>query len=45
MFLVITWEDPTLAVPLAQLQPTQPNKATGPTVADWHYWVDNGYEF
>lgn len=45
MFVVITWEDRTLAVPLAQLEATQPDKGTGQAVADWHYWVKQGYEF
>lgn len=45
MFITVTWDDRTLAVPLAQLQTTQANKATRQAVEDWHYWVDQGYEF
>ena len=45
MFITVTWEDRTLAVPLARLQTTQANKATRQAVEDWHYWVDQGYEF
>jgi hypothetical protein len=45
MFVMITWEDRTLAVPLAQLEAIQPDKATEQAVADWHYWVKQGYEF
>jgi Calcium binding len=45
MFAMITWEDRTLAVPLAQLETVQADKATAQAVADWHYWVNQGYEF
>ena len=45
MFMAVTWEKGTLAVPLAQLQPIQADKATEQAVADWHYWVARGYEF
>ena len=45
MFITVKWEDRTLAVPLAQLKTTQADKATRQAVEDWHYWVDQGYEF
>ncbi len=45
MFITVTWEDRSLAVPLAQLKTTQADKATRQAVEDWHYWVDQGYEF
>ena len=45
MFITVTWEDRTLALPLAQLQTTQANKATRQAVEDWYYWVDQGYKF
>jgi hypothetical protein len=45
MFVMITWEDRTLAVPLAQVEPLQTDKATGQAVGDWLYWVQQGYEF
>jgi len=45
MFITVTWEDRTLALPLAQLKTTQADKATRQAVEDWHYWVDQGYEF
>jgi len=45
MFVMITWEDRTLAVPLAQVEATQADKATKQAVADWHYWVKQGYAF
>ena len=45
MFITVTWEDRSLAVPLAQLKTTQADKATRQAVEDWHYWIDQGYEF
>ena len=45
MFVTIAWEDRTLAVPLAQLEADRPDKATRQAVADWHYWVNQGYGF
>ena len=45
MFAMITWEERTLAVPLAQLEAVQADRATAQAVADWHYWVNQGYEF
>ena len=45
MFVAVRWEKRTLAVPLAQLGPIQTDKATQQAVEDWHYWVEQGYEF
>ena len=45
MFITMKWEKRTLAVPLAQLQPIQADKATQQAVGDWHYWVEQGYQF
>jgi len=45
MFVTLTWERRTLAVPLAQLEPIQADKMTRQAVEDWHYWVKQGYEF
>lgn len=45
MFVMVNWEDRKLAVPLAQLDPIQPDKATQEAVKDWHYWVERGYDF
>ena len=45
MFITVKWEHRTLAVPLAQLKTTQADEATRQAVEDWHYWVDQGYEF
>jgi hypothetical protein len=45
IFVTVNWEDRKLAVPLAQLEPIQTDKATQEAVKDWHYWVERGYEF
>ena len=45
MFVLISWEGRTLAVPLSQLEVIQADKPTRQAVADWHYWVQQGYEF
>jgi hypothetical protein len=45
IFILITWDERTLAVPLAQLQAIPADAATRLAVEDWHYWVQQGYEF
>lgn len=45
MFVEIEWEDDILAVPLIQLQAIEADEETQQAVADWHYWVNQGYEF
>lgn len=45
MFVAIDWEDDTLAVPLIQLEATEAEAETQQAIADWHYWVNQGYEF
>ncbi|HZL67268.1 MAG TPA: calcium-binding protein [Candidatus Limnocylindrales bacterium] len=45
MFITLTWEQRTLAVPLAQLEAIQADQTTQQAVGDWRYWVDQGYEF
>ena len=45
MLVLIKWQGRTMAVPLAQLQATKGNKATDEAIADWHYWVGQGYCF
>ena len=44
MFISVTWEERTLAVPLTQLEPIQADKVTPQAVEDWHYWVEQGYQ-
>ena len=48
MFVQIEWEGRQLAVPLAQLEVRgirNVDAATREAIADWHYWIDQGYEF
>jgi hypothetical protein len=45
IFVVIRWEHGGLGVPLSQLTPTAAGPATHTAVADWHYWVGQGYQF
>jgi hypothetical protein len=45
MFVEINWEDDTLAVPLIQLEAPEADTETQQAIADWHYWVNQGYEF
>lgn len=45
MFVTIRWEKEGLAVPLSQLEPiSHTDERTKQAVADWHYWVQMGYE-
>ncbi len=46
MFVTIRSDFGELAVPLAQLQPNAGvDERTRQAVADWHYWIQMGYEF
>jgi hypothetical protein len=45
MFVMIRWQKDGLGVPLAQLQPMKADEETEQAVADWHYWVQMGYQF
>ena len=46
MLVMIRWEKAGLAVPLAQLKPiAKTPEPAKQAVADWHYWVERGYEF
>jgi hypothetical protein len=47
MFVTIAFEDRTLAVPLMQLDVLEDaaDAETLQAVGDWHYWVEQGYEF
>ena len=45
MFVGMRWERRPLAVPLSQLKPiAETDRQTKQAVADWHYWVAQGYE-
>ena len=45
MLVEIAWNNDTLAVPLIQLEAPDADAATQQAIADWHYWVNRGYEF
>ena len=45
MFVLIRWQSRTMAVPLAQLAGVNVNESTAEAIADWHYWVTQGYCF
>ena len=45
MLVEINWDGDPLAVPLSQLEAPDADEETQEAIADWHYWVDRGYEF
>ena len=45
MFVTIQWEGRTLGVPLSQLKGVAVEPDTKQAIDDWHYWVQQGYEF
>ena len=45
MVVLIKWQGRTMGVPLSQLQAVKANKAINEAIADWHYWVAQGYCF
>jgi len=45
MFVAIRWGKRTLAIPLAQLEGVEVDDQTKEAIEDWHYWVEQGYEF
>jgi len=45
IFVTVSWRDRTVAVPLSQLIIAQADPETRRAVADWHYWVEQGYVF
>jgi len=45
MYVDISWNDKTLAVPLAHLKPLSANENTVQAIGDWHYWINRGYTF
>jgi hypothetical protein len=44
MFVEIVWDEDRLAVPLIQLEALDGEAETEQAIADWHYWVNRGYE-
>ena len=45
MLVLIRWQDRTMAVPLSQLAAVDPGDSTAEAIADWHYWLAQGYCF
>jgi len=45
MFVMVTWRDAELAVPLSQVAPVNADEDTIEAVGDWHYWLKRNYEF
>ena len=45
MFVEIAWDGDALAVPPIQLEAQDGDEGTQQAIADWHYWVNQGYEF
>jgi hypothetical protein len=45
MFVLVGFASRRLGVPLIQLDPVKPDKATREATEDWRYWVAMGYEF
>ncbi len=46
MYVMIRWEKRGLAVPLSFVEPFgDTGDETREAIADWHYWVEMGYEF
>jgi hypothetical protein len=44
MFVSISWQDRSLAVPLAQLTGVDVDGEAEQAIQDWHTWVDRGYK-
>jgi hypothetical protein len=45
MFVEVEWDGDTLAVPLSQIEPIDLEDMEGvEAIADWDYWVEQGYE-
>lgn len=45
MLVLIHWTGRNLAIPLSQLTPLDADESTVEAIADWHYWVSQGYCF
>ena len=45
MFVLIRWKGRKVAIPLSQLTPLNADESTAEAIADWYYWVAQGYCF
>lgn len=43
MLVLVRWHGRMMAVPLAQLTTVDPHELIAEAIADWHYWVAQGY--
>lgn len=45
MFALVRWSNREFAVGMTQLHPLTSDQLVLQAFADWHYWVERGYEF
>jgi hypothetical protein len=45
IYVRVEWNGDLLDVPLSQLEAPEGDTETKQAIADWHYWVDQGYTF
>lgn len=45
IFVLTTYHERALGVPLAQLRPRKLDAPTKEAIEDWHYWVAMGYQY
>jgi len=45
MYVDVSWKEKILAIPLVQLKPLDGNDESIEAIADWHYWLEQGYIF
>jgi hypothetical protein len=45
MLVMIDFKQREMAVPLKQLEPLKVDEETLEAVKDWHYWIEQGYQF
>jgi len=45
MLVLIQWHGRNVAIPLSQLTPLSADESTAEAIADWHYWLAQGYCF
>jgi Calcium binding len=43
MLVLVRWQGRNMVVPLAPLTAVDPDESTAEAIADWHYWVAQGY--
>lgn len=45
MFVMAKWQGRSLGLPLSQLEAVEADEESVEAIGDWHYWVEQGYEF